>query len=79
LRIAAENEVDQRVRQQLALQTLINERRSELDKYINLSTPYNIFIYLHRFSFSIRFNLQLQALERIEAEQKSMLEKISSN
>ncbi len=79
MRIAAENEVDQRVRQQRALQTLINERRAELDKYIYLSTPYNIFIYLQRFSFSIRFNLQLQALERIEAEQKSMLEKISSN
>mmetsp|Transcript_18332 Transcript_18332/g.25145 ORF Transcript_18332/g.25145 Transcript_18332/m.25145 type:complete len:108 (+) Transcript_18332:1445-1768(+) len=57
LRIAAENEVEQRVRQQRALQTLINERRAELDK----------------------FNLQLQALERIEAEQKAMLEKISSN
>ena len=32
LRIAAENEVDQRNRQERALQTMINEKKAELDR-----------------------------------------------
>eukprot|EP01038_Epipyxis_sp_PR26KG_P006621 gene6621-9088_t len=57
LRIAAENEVEQRVRQQRALQTMINEKKAELDRYTT----------------------QLQSLERIESEQKVLLEKITNS
>ena len=57
LRIAAENEVDQRNRKQRAIQALISEKRAELDRY----------------------NVQFQSLERIEAEQKALLEKMASS
>ncbi|RYG70279.1 hypothetical protein EON64_00595 [archaeon] len=55
--MAAENEDEQRHRQERALQTMINEKKAELDRY----------------------NVQLQSLERIEAEQKSTIEKITNN
>mmetsp|Transcript_48242 Transcript_48242/g.98544 ORF Transcript_48242/g.98544 Transcript_48242/m.98544 type:complete len:128 (-) Transcript_48242:169-552(-) len=57
LRISAENEAEQRTRQERALQTMINEKRAELDRH----------------------TLQLQSLERIESEQKAMLEKITNS
>lgn len=57
LRIAAENEVEQRNRQQRAYQTMINEKKAELDRY----------------------TIQLKSLERIEAEQKAMIEKITNS
>lgn len=54
LRMAVENEEEQRRRQERALQTMINEKKAELDRY----------------------NIQLQSLERIDAEQKATIEKI---
>mmetsp|Transcript_2215 Transcript_2215/g.3695 ORF Transcript_2215/g.3695 Transcript_2215/m.3695 type:complete len:128 (-) Transcript_2215:109-492(-) len=57
LRIAAESEAEQRTRNQRALQTMINEKKAELDRH----------------------TLQLQSLERIEAEQKAMLERITNS
>lgn len=57
LRIASENESEQRVRKLRALQALIAEKKAELDRYIT----------------------QHQSLERIEAEQKVLIEKMSSS
>jgi intraflagellar transport protein 20 len=52
--MAAENEVEQRSRQQRAVQAIISEKRAELDRYTS----------------------QFQSLERVEAEQKVVLEKM---
>ena len=57
MRIATENEAEQRMRKQRAIQALIAEKKAELDRY----------------------NTQFQSLERIEAEQKSLIEKMSSS
>ena len=57
LRMAAENEADQRARRMRSLQGLIAEKKAELDRY----------------------NTQFQSLERIEAEQRAVLEKMSSS
>lgn len=56
LRMAAENEADQRQRQERALRAVINEKKAELDRYV----------------------AQFQSLERIESEQKVLLEKLTS-
>lgn len=37
LRIAAESEAEQRIRQERALQTMINEKKAELDRYVLLA------------------------------------------
>jgi intraflagellar transport protein 20 len=55
--MAATNEAEGRSRQKRALQTIINEKRAELD----------------------RINIQLQSLERIESEQRSMIEKFTNS
>lgn len=57
LRMAAENEAEQRQKQERALRAVINEKRAELDRYV----------------------VQHQSLERIESEQKSILEKLTSS
>ena len=57
MRIAAENEAEQRIKKQKALQALIAEKKAELDRY----------------------NAQYQSLERIEAEQKSLIERMSTS
>lgn len=57
LRMAAENEEEQRYKQERALQTMINEKKAELDRYV----------------------AQLQSLERIEAEQRATIERISND
>jgi hypothetical protein len=36
--MAAENEVEHRHRQERALQTMINEKKAELDRYVPTST-----------------------------------------
>jgi hypothetical protein len=36
LRIAAEGEADQRIRQERALHTMINEKKAELDRYVTV-------------------------------------------
>jgi intraflagellar transport protein 20 len=56
LRIASENECEQRLRKMRTFQALIAEKKAELDRYTT----------------------QCQSLERIEAEQKSLIEKMSS-
>mmetsp|Transcript_16788 Transcript_16788/g.28485 ORF Transcript_16788/g.28485 Transcript_16788/m.28485 type:complete len:128 (+) Transcript_16788:201-584(+) len=57
LRIAVENEAEQRTRQERSIQTMINEKKAELDRY----------------------TLQLQSLERIESEQRAMIERITQS
>ena len=75
--MAASNEADGRNRQKRALQAVINEKRAELDRF---GSKIIIFCLLFSFNSKLcsigRYNIQLQSLERIEAEQKSMLEKI---
>jgi intraflagellar transport protein 20 len=56
LRMSVENEAENRNRQKRALETMIKEKRAELD----------------------RFTAQYQSLERIESEQKAILEKMSN-
>ena len=56
LRMAAENEADQRQKQERALRAVINEKKAELDRYA----------------------AQAQSLERIEAEQRVLLERLST-
>lgn len=34
LRVATESEAEQRIRQERALQTMINEKKAELDRYV---------------------------------------------
>jgi hypothetical protein len=40
LRMACENEADQRSRQKRTLQALINEKKAELDRLVSDSLPY---------------------------------------
>jgi len=56
LRMAAENEADNRMRKQRALEAMIKERRGELDRVTG----------------------QFQSVERVEAEQKAQLERLSN-
>jgi len=56
LRMAAENEAEQRQKQERALRAVINEKKAELDRYV----------------------AQYQSLERIETEQRVLLEKLCS-
>ena len=56
LRMAAENEAEQRQKQERALRAVINEKKAELDRYV----------------------AQYQSLERIEAEQKVLLERLTT-
>ena len=56
LRMAAENEADQRQKQERALRAVINEKKAELDRYA----------------------AQAQSLERIEAEQRVLLERLTT-
>jgi intraflagellar transport protein 20 len=57
LRMAVQNETEGRNRQKRTIQTVINEKRAELD----------------------RINIQLQSLERIESEQRSMIERFTNS
>lgn len=57
LRMAADNETDQRNKHQRALQAIISEKRAELDRFV----------------------AQYQSLERIEAEQRVLLDKLTSS
>jgi intraflagellar transport protein 20 len=57
LRMAVQNETEGRNRQKRTIQTVINEKRAELD----------------------RINVQLQSLERIESEQRSMIERFTNS
>lgn len=56
LRMLAENEAEQRQKQDRALRVVINEKKAELDRYV----------------------AQFQSLERIEAEQRVLLERLCS-
>jgi intraflagellar transport protein 20 len=55
--MAVQNETEGRNRQKRTIQTVINEKRAELD----------------------RINIQLQSLERIESEQRSMIERFTNS
>jgi intraflagellar transport protein 20 len=55
--MAVQNETEGRNRQKRTIQTVINEKRAELD----------------------RINVQLQSLERIESEQRSMIERFTNS
>ncbi len=55
--MAVENEVEHRHRQERAIQTMINEKKAELDRY----------------------SAQLHSLERIESEQRALMEKLTNS
>jgi len=71
--MAKEAEEDRRHGQQKAMQAIINEKKAELDRYTVIII---ILIIIHNNTNNLQ--AQYKSLERIEAEQRALLEKLSN-
>lgn len=76
--MAVENEVDNRHRQERALQVMINEKKSELDRYRLDKLPPPFSKIISCFFFFFRYKAQLNSLRRVEGEYKATLERLNN-
>lgn len=75
--MAKEAEEERRHGQQKAMQAIINEKKAELDRYTVKYITINI-ILNYTLPLSTYIKAQYKSLERIEAEQRALLEKLSN-